>query len=95
MTFMQIIKYHTSRPDEIAALEQSMQATGRTPRFSHITVGQDKEAAGTFYTIVEFPNEAAAQANNEDPETQAFAAKMMQLCDGPPEFMNIDVLRDM
>jgi len=33
--------------------------------------------------------------NNDDPQTQDFAAKMMQLCDGPPEFINLDVQRKM
>jgi quinol monooxygenase YgiN len=95
MAFIQIIKYRTSRPDEVAKLEQSMQDSGRTPRFTRIAVGQDKDAAGTYYTIVEFPSAAAAQENNDDPATQAFAAKMMELCDGPAEFTNIDVLRTM
>jgi hypothetical protein len=28
------------------------------------------------------------------PETSAFAQKMMAICDGPPTFRNLDVVRE-
>jgi len=95
MAFIQIIKYRTSRPEEVEKLEAEMQASGRQPLFTRVAVGRDKTDPNLYYTIVEFPDEAAARANNDAPETQAFAAKMMALSDGPPEFMDIDVLRAM
>ena len=30
--------------------------------------------------------------NSNSPETQAFAAKMAELCDGPATFYNLDLL---
>jgi len=95
MAFIQIIKYRTSRPEEVAKLEEEMQASGRAPLFTRVAVCQDKNDANTYYTIVEFPSEDAARANNDAPETQEFAAKMMALSDGPPEFMDLNVLRSM
>jgi len=95
MAFIQIIKYRTSKPDEVAKLEADMQASGRQPLFTRVTVGQDKTDPNTYYTIVEFPSEQVARENNDAPETQEFAAKMMALSDGPPEFSDINVLRSM
>jgi hypothetical protein len=44
---------------------------------------------------VEFPSYEEAMANSELPETAEFAARLMELCDGPPTFRNLDVLREM
>jgi hypothetical protein len=41
--------------------------------------------------IVEFPSFEAATKNSEMAETQALAAAMMAICDGPPTFRNLDV----
>jgi hypothetical protein len=45
-------------------------------------------------TIVEFDSYEAAMENSADPATSEFAERMMQLCDGPPTFHNLDVMSD-
>jgi hypothetical protein len=45
--------------------------------------------------IVEFPSYEEASANSELPETAEVAARLAELCDGPPTFRNLDVARKM
>ena len=95
MSFIQIIKYRTGRFDEVRKLGDDMDASGAPHTYTQLAVTKDRDNDGTYYTVVEFPSYEAAMANSEAPETKAFAAKMMELCDGPPEFINLDVARTM
>jgi hypothetical protein len=93
MTFIQIIEYRTSRIDEINDLMDQWSAsnpgvTGRSVQVS------DRDAAGTYLQIVEFPSYEQAMANSARPETDAFAKAMTALCDGAPTFRNLDVIRE-
>lgn len=95
--FVQIVEYKTSRYDEVAALgdkfqaEQMAQDDGRTPP-SYLVTTADRERPGYYLTIIQFDSYEAAMENNARPETSEFAAKMSELCDGPPKFYNLDVL---
>ena len=62
---------------------------------TRVTVTQDKDRPNVFLTIVEFADEATAQANSSRPETHEYAQKMAALCDGPPKFYNLDVIHQM
>ena len=95
MSFMQIIKYRTDRPDEIIRLADEMEASGGPHAYTYLAATKDLDNADTYYTVVEFPSQEVAMKNNDDPQTKQFAAKMMELCDGPPEFINLDVRRKM
>ncbi|TAM93579.1 MAG: hypothetical protein EPN43_00485 [Jatrophihabitans sp.] len=55
---------------------------------------RDRDAADTYLQIVEFPSYADAMANSDMPETGEFAAQLAAVCDGPPSFRNLDVLRE-
>jgi quinol monooxygenase YgiN len=96
MEFIQTIEFRTSRYDEVNALMQewatSTQST-HTPTLAYTT--RDRDADGdTYVQVVVFPSYDSAMQNSELPETSAFAEKMMALCDGPPTFRNLDVLRE-
>ena len=93
MTFIQLIEFQTSRIDEVdAALDEFLAAQDRVgPSSGKQTV--DRDRPNTYIHIVEFPSYEEAMANSESPETQAFAAKMAELCDGPAIFRNLDVMR--
>ena len=52
------------------------------------------EAKRTYVVVVEFPSYDEAMANSNLPETGELAAKLASLCDGPPTFRNLDVLRE-
>jgi quinol monooxygenase YgiN len=94
MAFIQIIDNTTSRMDEIEALSEQMRtemAGESTVR--KVTVTQDRDRPGHYLIIAEFDSYEDAMKNSEHPATQAFAAKMAGLADGPPVFYNLDVLR--
>jgi hypothetical protein len=95
MGFIQIIEYKTSRIDEVnAALEKFLASTEGTRTTSRGLQTKDRDTEGTYLQIVEFPSYEAAMKNSELSQTGEFAAQMAALCDGPPSFRNLDVLRD-
>ena len=91
-SFIQIIEFKSSRPDDIKALADQYRAergSGGGPVRGTLT--EDRDRPGTFFNIVEFDSYEAAMANSNDPRTGEFAAEMAKLCDGPPTFYNLDV----
>ncbi|MDQ1401763.1 MAG: hypothetical protein QOG03_79 [Actinomycetota bacterium] len=94
MGFIQIIEYKTSRYDEIDALVETFLAeTDGARTVANSTVTKDRDNANTYVTIVEFPSYEDAMKNSELPQTAAMAEQMAKLCDGPPIFRNLDVVR--
>jgi quinol monooxygenase YgiN len=93
--FIQIIEYKTSRLDEFnAALDGFLEATRGERTATRGVQTKDRDAEATYLQIVEFPSYEDAMANSDLPETAEFAAKLASLCDGPPSFRNLDVLRE-
>jgi hypothetical protein len=95
MGFIQIIEYKTGRIDEVNALVDEFLATTEGTRTASRGVQtRDRDNDGTYLQIVEFGSYEDAMKNSELPQTGEFATKMATLCDGPPVFRNLDVLRD-
>ena len=95
MKFIQIIEYTTTKPDEVqAALDEFLASTGGSRPNTRASVTKDRDRPNTYLNIVEFPSYEDAMANSNMPETAEFAAKLASLCDGPPSFRNLDVLRE-
>lgn len=94
--FVQVIEWRSSRIDEIRALSESFRsrATGDGGGPQQVTVVADRDRPGTYLTIARFASYEAAMANSARPETGKFAARMAELCDGPPTFYNTDVIED-
>jgi hypothetical protein len=93
--FIQIIEYTTTRLDELnAELDGWLEATKGKRAATRGVQTKDRDAADTYVQIVEFPSYEDAMANSNLPETGEFAAKLASLCDGPPVFRNLDVLRE-
>jgi hypothetical protein len=89
--FVQIIKFQTSRFDELKALAEQFDlsnSSGNTARRVNIT--EDRDRPGTYLNIVEFDSYESAMENSNRPETGQFAEQMQKLCDGPPKFYNLD-----
>lgn len=96
MGFVQIIDYVSTRYDEIETLSDKYRAnrTGTSAQPpSRVTVTRDRDRANHFLVIAEFESYEAAMANSDDPATREFAEQMMGLCDGPPTFYNLDLVR--
>ena len=88
--FVQIIEFTTSRYDEIRTLvDQRRDQPGLAVRGM---IARDRDRSGTYINIVEFESYESAMENSNSPETQEFAAKMAELCDGPAKFYNLDLL---
>jgi quinol monooxygenase YgiN len=94
MAFIQIIDSVTSKMDQIEALAEEMRAeSAGTSTAQQVTITKDRDRDGHFLVIAEFASYESAMENSNNPATQAFAAKMAALCDGPPTFYNLDVIR--
>ena len=93
--FVQIIEFQTSRVDEVRALvaqyREQRQAEGAQGGPTRGVFTADRDRPGTFVNLIEFPSYEAAMENSNNPATSAMAAKMAELCDGPPRFYNLDV----
>ena len=95
MTFIQLIEYKTSRPEQLDKLmdEWMAQSEGQRTATRAVTTS-DHDTPGTYIEIVEFPSYEEAMRNSEMPQTSDFAARLAELCDGAPTFRNLDVQRE-
>jgi hypothetical protein len=92
--FIQIIEYKTNRIDELnAELDGWLEATKGKRAATRGVQTKDRDGTNTYVQIVEFPSYEDAMKNSAMPETSEFAAKLASLCDGPPTFRNLDVMR--
>jgi hypothetical protein len=95
MAFIQIIEQHTSKIDEIQALESEWEAATegkRTTRRSIVTT--DRNDPNRHFIIVFFDSYESAMENSALPETDAFTGKLAPLLDAPPVFYDLDVIED-
>jgi hypothetical protein len=98
--FVQIVEYRTSKPDEIRALSEDYGKSREAAGDSGTAPGRamtcaDRDDEGRYFTIVEFDSPEAAMENSSRADTTEFAKKMMELCDGPPTFYNLDLIDTM
>jgi quinol monooxygenase YgiN len=93
--FVQVFEFKTSHIDEVRALGQEIQTArgGKPGGPQRVIVTEDRDRPGTYINIVQFASYDEAMANSDDPQTQAFAKRMGELCDGPPRFYNLDLLQ--
>lgn len=90
--FVQIIEFTTSRIDEVRALGEEIRNGPATGLVVRGTFTADRDHPDTYLNIIEFESYESAMENSNRAETSAFAARMAELCDGPPTFTNLDVL---
>ena len=96
MSFIQIIEFTTSRAGDLdALLDEWLERTQGKRTATRGVQARDRDRANTYVQIIEFPSYEEAMANSELPETAEVAARLAELCDGPPTFRNLDVARDM
>ena len=93
MKFVQIIEYHTSKPDQVAKLHEEFRATTEGKRLAgRVMECVDRNDPTRHFTIVEFPSYEDAMKNSALPETTAMSEKMMKIADGPPTFYDLDLV---
>lgn len=88
--FVQIIEFKTSRYNEIRAMVDEVRDQPGLAQGGMIA--EDRDRPGTYFNIVEFESFESAMENSNSPETQEFAARMAELCDGPAKFTNLNLL---
>jgi len=94
MAFVQLIVFGTSQIDKVREMgERYQEETKGRSKARRVTIGADLDAPGRYATIAEFDSAEDAEANNNLPETQAFAAEMNKLAEGPVAYHNLDVLQ--
>jgi hypothetical protein len=94
MKFVQIIEYHSSKPDEVTKLHDEFRAVTEGKRLAtRVMECVDRNDPTRRFTIVEFPSYEAAMKNSALPETAAMSEKMMKVADGPPIFYDLDLVR--
>jgi hypothetical protein len=91
--FAQLIEWKTSRLDEVEKLNDEWRERFPAMGPSRILICADKDNGGSYMTMVEFSSYEEAMENSKDPATSEFAEKMGALCDGPPIFHNLDIVR--
>jgi quinol monooxygenase YgiN len=95
MKFVQLIEFKTDQIDAVNhALDEWLTKTKGVRTATHAMATRDRESARTYVHIVEFPSYEAAMENSSRPETAEFASEFSKLCDGPPTFRNLDVVRE-
>ncbi|HEX6595731.1 MAG TPA: hypothetical protein VF045_02275 [Acidimicrobiales bacterium] len=94
MKFVQIVEFQTSKIDEMRERgRQYEQETGGGG--SRAMVCADRDNPGHYCIIAQFDSYEEAMKNSEAPETQALAADMAALADGPPTFRNLDLMEEL
>jgi quinol monooxygenase YgiN len=95
MRFVQLIEFNTGDVDAFnRILDEWLAKTSGVRTATRAVLGRDRDNDGTYVSIVEFPSYEAAMENSNRPETAEFAARLSELCDDPPTFRNLDVVRD-
>ena len=95
MEFIQIIECHTSKLDDLTALEDEWRKATegkRTLRRSIIT--RDRNHPDRYLILAFFDSYDSAMVNSNLPETGEFGHKQAALLDEPMLFTDLDVVGD-
>lgn len=90
--FVQIFEFNTDRIAEYDGIQDRFAetiGTARTTRWSILAA--DRDRPGRYLAVVEFPGYPDAMANSGHRATATFLAELRAICDGEPEFRNLDV----
>jgi hypothetical protein len=94
-SFIQIMQLRTSKIHEIrAAVSEWEKATEGSRTVERSIVCQDRDDPGRYSVIVFFDSYEDAMKNSALPETDEVSKKTAALSDGPPTFMNLDILEE-
>ena len=94
MKFVQTIRFSTTRIDDITKMSNEFdeQQGSQAPGFLGVKILKDRDRENAYVVVAEFESYEQAMENSARPETDAFAKRMAELVDGPPEFGNYDVV---
>jgi quinol monooxygenase YgiN len=95
MSFIQIIESRTKKFDELQAIgEEFFRTTEGKRTLTRSLVTRDRNDPDRYFIIAFFDSYESAMENSNLPETAALAEKQMGLLEGPPTFIDLDVIED-
>jgi quinol monooxygenase YgiN len=95
VTFVQIIEMRSKSYDELQALgDEFFAATEGKRTLQKSVLGRDRNDPDRYFILAFFDSYEAAMENSNLPETTAFAEKQMPLLEGPPTFVDLDILEE-
>ncbi len=95
MSFIQIIECHTSKFDELQALQSDWErATEGRRTLRRSIIAQDRNDPSRCLVLAFFDSFESAMENSNLPETAEISSKMGALVDGPMLFHDLDVIED-
>lgn len=95
MTFIQMMDYATSKPDEMERVaEEWERATEGKRTANRIVRTRYRDDPNRYCDMVFFDSYEAAMENSELPETQEYAEREQGLVDGDITYVNLDVVDD-
>jgi quinol monooxygenase YgiN len=95
MKFIQVIQFKTSRSDDVMQVLNDFLDSHKGELIACTGYScKDRDKEGSYMNVVVFNSYEDAMRNNELPAVQELSEQMMKLCDGPPTFYNLDVLRE-
>ncbi len=94
MKFAQIIEFRTSQIADFDDYLDAWIARTQGDRIPHRAVlTRDRDADHQYMLTVEFASHDQGMENSNRPATAEFASFLAGICDVPPTFRNLDVLR--
>lgn len=95
MSFIQIIEMRTNRFDQLKALDdQWEQATEGKRTLRRSIIARDRNDPDRYLILAFFDSYESAMENSKLAETAEFAEKQASLVDGPPTFLDLDIVDD-
>ena len=95
MKFAQIIEFRTSRIADFDDYFDAWMTRTEGDRIPHrAMLTRDRDADNQYLLMVEFASHDQGMENSNRPATAEFASFLAGICDGPPTFRNLDVLRE-
>jgi len=92
--FVQIIEMTSSRFDEIDKLDREWHAATEGKRtLRHSVVARDRNNPNRYLVFAFFDSYEDAMKNSALPETSKFAEAIGAFVDGPPSFVDLDIIR--
>jgi quinol monooxygenase YgiN len=95
MAFLQIIEMRTKKFDELQGMDREWEASTEGKRTARrVIVARDHNDPERVVVMAFFDSYESAQENSQLPETSAMAEKQAALLEGPPSFIDLDIIED-
>jgi hypothetical protein len=93
MSFVQVIDYKSSKPDEIRRIhDEWAEATEGKRSARRLLLAKYHDDPNSYCEIVFFDSYEDAMRNSQLPETGEFAKRLNDAIDGEPTYFDLDVV---